>query len=127
MRTTESKVSKAFETAVVYGVGLPVVGVLMGGIYSVPAISLCKGREPWLSVLLTFGLAATSFGLGYLGETPVLFSAGGWIFSVTLLLVARRLHGNLDDNLERFGLVHAVSLMIAVVLATVGHGISRNA
>jgi hypothetical protein len=44
-----------------------------------------------------------------------------------LLLVARRLHGNLDDNLERFGLVHAVSLMIAVVLATVKHGISRNA
>jgi hypothetical protein len=128
MRTTESKVSKAFETAVVYGVGLPVVGVLMGGIYSVPAISLCKGREPWLSVLLSLGLAVTSFGLGYLGETPILLSAGGWVVSVMLLLVARRLYGNLDDNLERFGLVHAVSLLIAVALATAtAHGISRNA
>ncbi len=45
MRTTESKVSKALETAVVYGVGLPVVGVLMGGTCSVQAISLCRGRE----------------------------------------------------------------------------------
>jgi hypothetical protein len=119
---------QSVETAVVYGVGLPVVGVLMGGIHSVPAISLCKGREPWLSILLSLGLAVTSFGIGCLGETPILLSAGGWVFSVMLLLVARRLYGNLDDNLERFGLVHAVSLLIAVVLATAtAHGISGNA
>lgn len=128
MRTAESKASKVFEAAVVYGVGLPVIGVLMGGIYSVPAMRLCKDREPWLSVLLSIGLAVTSFGLGYLGETPVLLSAGGWVLSVMLLLVARRLYGSLHDNLERFGLVHAVALLIAVVLAAVtAHGISSSA
>jgi hypothetical protein len=118
MPTADSKFSKALETAVVYGVGFPVVGLFMGGIYSVPAISVCKGREPWLSVLLSLGLAATSFGLGYLGGTPILLSAGGWLFCVALLLITRRLRGNLDDNLERFGLVHAVALLIAIVLAT---------
>jgi len=128
MRSTESKVNRVFETAVVFGVGLPVVGLLMGGIYSVPAISLCKGREPWLSVLLSFGLAVTIFGLGHLGATPIIFSTGAWGFSVMLLLVARRLCGNLDDNLERFGLVHAGALVIAVVLAALSaHEISRNA
>jgi hypothetical protein len=44
-----------------------------------------------------------------------------------LLLFVRRLYGNLDDNLERFGLVHAVALMIAFVLAAAPDGISRNA
>jgi hypothetical protein len=110
-------VNKVLEAMVVFGVGLPVVGLLMGGVYSVPAMSLCKGREPWLSALLSLGLGITLFGVGYLGETPMLRSIGAWGLSVMLLLVARRLYGNLDDNLERFGLVHAMVLMIALVLA----------
>jgi hypothetical protein len=94
------------------------VGLFMGGIYSVPSISLCKGREPWLSALLSLCLAITIFGVGYLGETPIVLSAAAWGFCVLLLQIARRLHGNLDDNLERFGLVHALALIIAFVLAT---------
>jgi hypothetical protein len=128
MPGTESKVGKVFEAVAVFGVGVPVVGLLMGAIYSVPAMSLCKGREPWLSTLLSLGLAMTIFGLGYLGETPIHLSAGAWGFSVMLLLVARRLYGNLEDNLERFGLVHAVALMMALVLASLTiSGILRNA
>jgi hypothetical protein len=128
MRYTESTSSKVIETFALYGIGVPVVGLLMGGIYSMPAMRLCKGREPWLSVLLSFGLAITVFGLGYLGETPVLFSVGAWGFSVVLLLVARRLYGTLDGNLERFGLVHATALLTAFALvAFTAHGISRNA
>lgn len=128
MRSAESKVSRVLETVAVFGVGVPVVGVLMGGVYSIPAMSLCKGREPWLSVLLSVGLAMTTFGLGYLGGTPLLLSTGAWSFSVVLLLVARRLYGTLDGNVERFGLVHAVALVIAFVLAALtAHGISRNA
>jgi hypothetical protein len=127
MRSMESKVNKVLETVVVFGVGLPVVGLLMGGIYSMPAMSLCKGREPWLSALLSFGLAMTIFGLGHLAETPILLSTGAWGFCVMLLLVMRRLYGNLNDNLERFGLVHAAALVIAVVLAALpAHGISRT-
>jgi len=63
MLSADSKINKALETAVVYAVGLPVVGLFMGGIYSVPAISLCSGREPWLSVLLSLGRDMTSIGL----------------------------------------------------------------
>src|SRR5688572_26949887 len=99
----------------------------MGGIYSVPVMSLCKGHEPWLSALLSFGLGMTIFGVGYLAGTPILVSIGAWGFSVMLLLFVRRLYGNLDDNLERFGLVHAVALMIAFVLAAAPDGVSRNA
>jgi len=128
MRHTESKASKVFESVAVFGIGVPVVGLLMGGIYSMPAMRVCKGREPWLSVSLSIGLAITVFGLGYVADTPILFSIGAWSFSVILLLVARRLHGTLDGNLERFGLVHAVALLIAFVLAALtAHGISRNA
>jgi hypothetical protein len=125
MSHTESKTGKVFESVAVFGVGVPVVGLLMGGIYSVPAMSLCKDREPWLSVLLSLGLAITVFGLGYLSQTPILLSTGAWNFSVVLLLVARRSYGALDGNLERFGLVHAVALLIAFVLAALSaHGIS---
>jgi hypothetical protein len=128
MRHTESRASKVFETVALIGIAVPVVGLLMGGIYSMPAMRLCKGREPWLSVSLSIGLAITVFGLGYLADTPILFSIGAWSFSVILLLVVRRLHGTLDGNLERFGLVHATALLIAFALAALtAHGISRNA
>ena len=128
MRHTESKASKVFENIALFGIGVPVVGLLMGGIYSMAAMRLCKGREPWLSVSLSIGLASTVFGLGYLADTPTLSSIGAWSFSVILLLVARRLHGTLDGNLERFGLVHATALLIAFALAALtGHGISRTA
>lgn len=128
MSHAESKAGKVFENLVLFGVGVPVVGLLMGGIYSMPAMRVCKGREPWLSVSLSIGLAITVFGLGYLADTPILFSCGAWAFSVILLLVARRLHGTLDGNLERFGLVHAAALLTAFALAAfTAHGISRNA
>ena len=128
MRHTESKANKVFENVAALGIGVPVVGLLMGGIYSMPAMHVCKGREPWLSVSLSIGLAITVFGLGYLTDTLILFSVGAWGFSVILLLVARRLYGTLDGNLERFGLVHAAALLIAFVLALLtAHGISRNA
>jgi len=101
------------------GIAVPVVGVFLGGIYSVPAIRLSRGREPWLSALLSIGLAITVFGIGYISDTRILFSAGVWVVSVVLLLIARRLHGSLDGNVERFGQVHALTLLVSFVLATV--------
>ena len=91
--------------------GVPVVGVLMGGIYSMPAIMLTKGREPWLSGLLAAGLAVTVFGIGAPSNMPLAFVAAVWGASLLLLLGARALHGSLDGNLERFGQVHAVTLV----------------
>ena len=128
MRDAGSLASKVFETVVIVGLAVPVLGLLMGGIYSMPAMRLCKGREPWLSALLACGLAVTVFGIGYLAETPILLSTGGWILSVILLLVARRLHGTLDGNLERFGFVHVSALLVTFLLALVTrYGVSANA
>lgn len=128
MRHTESKTGRLLENIAVLGIALPVVGLLMGGIYSMPAMRVCKGREAWLSVSLSIGLAITVFGLGYLAGTPILFSVGAWSFSIILLLVARRLYGTLDGKLERFGLVHATALLVAFVLAALtAHEISGNA
>jgi hypothetical protein len=117
MSRAESKAAKALESFAVYGVAVPVLGLLMGGIYSWPAMRLCRGREPWLSMCLSVGLAITILGLGHLTDTPMLHSAGGWAFSVLLLLAARRQYGTLDGNLERFGLVHAAALLITFALA----------
>jgi hypothetical protein len=116
-RVAEMKTGKVIEAFAVYGIAVPVLGLLMGGIYSMPAMHLCKGREPWLSLSLSLGLAVTVFGLGYLGDTPVILSAAGWGLSVILLLLARRLYGSLDGKLERFGLVHASALLIVFGLA----------
>jgi len=128
MRHAESKASKVFENAALYGIAIPVVGLLMGGIYSMPAMHVCKGREPWLSGLLSIGLAVTVFGLGYLTETSILFSIGAWGLSVVLLLVARRLYDSLDGKLERFGLVHATALLATFALAALtAHGTSISA
>jgi hypothetical protein len=112
-------VNKYTEAALFAGIAFPVVGLLFGGIYSMPAIHITRGREPWLTLLLSAGLAVTVFGVGYLGGIPPSFALGAWLFSAALLLVARRLYGNLADNLERFGLVHALTLVIAIVLSFV--------
>lgn len=128
MRHAESKASKVFENFALYGIAIPVVGLLMGGIYSLPAMRVCRGREPWLSGVLSIGLALTVFGFGYLTETPILFSTGAWGLSVVLLLVARRLYGSLDGKLERFGLVHATALLATFALAALAaHGTSISA
>lgn len=64
MCATESKAAKVLENLAVFGFDVPVVGLLMGGIYSMPAMRVCKDREPWLSMSLSIGLAITVFGLG---------------------------------------------------------------
>jgi len=85
---------------VVIGIAVPVVGVLLGGIYFFPAIRLTKGHEPWLSVLLGIGLAITTFGIGYLSGADILYSTGVWVLSLALFAIARRVHGSLDGNVE---------------------------
>jgi hypothetical protein len=95
-------------------IAVPLLGGLMGGIYSLPAIRFTKEREPWLTLLLAAGLAVTVFGIGHLlrGPLQTLF----WIYlaSLTLLLLARWAFGSLGHNLERFGMVHMATLMILV-------------
>ena len=107
----------------------PVVGLLLGGVYSWPAIRFTKGREPWLSLLLAAGLAVTVFGLGLAVQAPALYLGVVWISVVLLLLLARRVYGALDHNLERFGMVHAIALAatIAVIFITTRYAVPTNA
>ena len=117
MSPDEPKSGNALENLALFAIAIPVLGLFMGGVYSWPAMQVCKGREPWLTGLLAIGLAITLVGLGYLAGTPILYTAGGWVVSIVLLLLVRRLHGTLDGNLERFGIVHAAALLIAFGLA----------
>ena len=63
------------ETALMMIVGVPVIGVLMGGIYSLPAMKVTDERDPWLTTLLACGLAITVFGIGFITGTPMAWSA----------------------------------------------------
>jgi len=105
------------EWLVMIAVGVPILGLLMGGLYSLPAMRLCKGRDPCLTGTLAAALAVTIFGLGLpMGISPVPL-AGLWAASLLMLFAQRRLHGSLDGNLERFGLVHVFALMGTLALS----------
>ena len=75
------------ETLLVILIAGPVVGLLLGGVYSWPAIRFTKGREPWLSLLLVVGLSVTVFGLGLAAQVPVLYLAIVFLVVLVLLLL----------------------------------------
>jgi hypothetical protein len=91
---------------------IPLLGGLMGGVYSVPAIYLTKERDPWLTLFLAIGLAVTVFGIGYTQQSPL--QPLCWVFSISLLLLllARWAFGSLGHSLERFGMVHIATLLL---------------
>ncbi len=106
--------------------GVPVLGVLMGGVYSAPAMHITKERDPWLTLLLAFGLAITVFGIGFATHIPFIYLWVVWLVSVVLLLLGRAAYGNLGHNLERFGMVHNVTLLIMFFVVTLNrHGILK--
>jgi hypothetical protein len=117
------RVNRTFQKGI-SAVALVVFGVfaltLLGGMYSVPAIKLTNGREPWLSMLLGLGLALTVFSVGSIYAVPLSRLAVVWGVGILLLLVARWSYGSLDHNVERFGVVHAPTLLLTVftVMAT---------
>jgi hypothetical protein len=77
---------------------------------------------------LAAGLSVTVFGLGLAAQAPVLYLGVVWVVAVLLLLLARRVHGALDHNLERFGMVHVLVLVatVAVILVTTRYAAPRN-
>ena len=128
MLALKSKTYKLSDTVTVILFAVPVLGLLMGGVYSMPAIHFTRGREPWLSILLSVGLAVTVFGVGFVLDVPLVYLAVIWVFTIGLLLAARALLGSLDHNLERFGMVHGLALLITFLVSMVTkHAISRNA
>src|SRR3990172_10214365 len=123
------KATKLQDALLLILVAGPVVGLLLGGIYSWPAIQLTKGREPWLTLLLAAGLAITVFGIGQASDASLFLVCGGWMLAVFLLLVVRRVQGAPDHNLERFGMVHALALIasLGIMYFTVRHAAPTHA
>ena len=113
--------AKLKETLVIILVAVPVLGFYLGGIYWMPAVSITKGREPWLSLLLAGGLAITLFGLGLASHALVLYLGIVWVVAVLLLLLVRRTWGALDSNIEKFGVVHALALTALFLITGLKH------
>ena len=82
-------------------IAFPVLGVIMGGIYSVPAMHMTNCRDPSYTVFLATGLSTTVIGLGLLFGVPYIALFVIWAVAIAVL-GARRWVGPLDHNLERF-------------------------
>jgi hypothetical protein len=92
-----------------YALGILVAGILMGGIYSLPAMKFTGSKEPWYTLSLATGLTITVLVIGlflFKSDLHILLA----ILAANILLLIRRCFGKLDHNVERFGLVHAVTL-----------------
>lgn len=107
-------------------VAVPILGVLMGGVYSLPAMKLTKERDPGLTLLLSIGLGITVFGIGCFSHVPLVYLVGVWGFSLVLLVSARRAHGSLGHNLERFGIVHAATLLLTALVCVAAYARTRR-
>ena len=90
-------------------IAVPVLGVLLGGIYSLPAMRITKCREPIYTALLGVGLAVTVFSIGFAAKLPVTYVVVAYSISLVMLSI-RRAFGPLDHNVERFGIIHALTL-----------------
>lgn len=98
-------------------VAVLVLGILIGGVYSVPAMYVTNSRNPTFTVLLAAGLSTTVFALGLAFGLPGVVLLAAWAIAMAALC-ARRWIGPLDHNLERFDMVHALAIvgMVWVVL-----------
>lgn len=121
-----SKLRDVGQTILFGSFAVPIVGLLLGAVYSWPAVTVTKGREPWLTLLLTVGLAVSVGGLGRVLQANSAYLAIVWAASVALLLLVRASLGGFDRNLERFGIVHVAALVFTVLAATVTSVVAQH-
>lgn len=91
-------------------IAVPVLGVLMGGVYSLPAMRVTNCREPWYTMSLAMGLSVTVVAIGLACGLGFPLTLIAWLCACVALLV-RRSFGKLDHNVERFGFIHAMTLV----------------
>jgi len=104
------KENSIYKDIPIYILGFIIVGLLMGGIYSLPAMRITKSTDPWLTLLLGIGLTITVTTMGLLLFTSCFHVIYAILIANTLLII-RRFFGKLDHNVERFGLIHALCLI----------------
>lgn len=102
--------NERIRNALIIIIAFPVLGLLMGGVYSVPAMRVTSCREPWYTLSLGVGLSVTVVAIGTTCNMTWPLLGGAWICACVVLAV-RRSFGKLDHNLERFGFVHAFTLL----------------
>lgn len=113
MTDKRTKLGVLAEWAFVVLLAFPVVGVLMGGVYALPAMRLTRRKEPYLTLLLCACLALPVVLIGSLLHVHPGWMKAHWLLGIVLLLARRRL-GPLDGNVERFGMVNAFTVLVAV-------------
>jgi hypothetical protein len=105
--------SSRLREAVLIIVGVPVVGILMGGVYSLAASRITRGREPWLTLLLAVGLSITVVAVGIVAGASWRHLAVVLLFALLGLVATRSLFGPFGgDLIERFGSVHFATLVL---------------
>lgn len=110
MRNDLPQKNSIFRNIPIYVLGFIVVGIFMGGIYSLPAMRITKSTDPWLTILLSISLTITVTTIGVIFYTSYLHVIYA-ILIANILLVIRRCFGKLDHNAERFGLIHGMCLI----------------
>ncbi|MEK7951658.1 hypothetical protein [Luteolibacter soli] len=101
--------------AIVIGGGV-MLGIVMGGVFSVPVMMITRERDPWLTLLLMGVMGCAIFGLGMAIGVPWWWLGILWVVAIGLLLWVRADYGSLGHSVERFGMVYAPMLFITLML-----------
>lgn len=113
------------ETLLIIFVGIPLVGILGGGVYSILIYYLTGEKEPWRSLLLTVAFGVTIFTVGYLcGGVPMRDLLTLWGLAAVIGNLIRLLMG-WDNTLESFFPAHMLVLMAALCLGAM-HAVAQR-
>jgi amino acid transporter len=102
-------------------IAIPLLGIVGGGYLSLPTALLTRGKEPWTSMMLAFGLGTMIFLVGHFGFkttlSPILWS---WLAgSIMYLLMASV--GGFRQHIEPFFIAHMIAFTCLMGLASVEH------
>lgn len=98
---------------------VPVLGILMGGIYYIPASVITRDRDPWFTVLLGVGLATSVVAIGVVAHVPWSRTWVACFCAWAILLVCRAFQKM--NNLDRFGPLHMMTVMLFYMFCIAGH------
>ena len=83
-----SQESSILRNIPIYVLGFIIVGIFMGGIYSLPAMRVTKSTDPWLTILLSIGLTISVTTIGIIFFTSYIHVIYA-ILTVNILLITK--------------------------------------